>query len=38
LLNEAFMRAQDVTRELPSLSFVEDAIKATLERLRQACG
>jgi len=38
LLNEAFVRAQDVSRELPGLSFVEDAIKATLERLRQTCG
>ncbi|MEM7023807.1 MAG: hypothetical protein AAF637_14620 [Pseudomonadota bacterium] len=37
LLNEAYMRAQDVTRELPSLAFVEDAIEASLERLRQTC-
>jgi hypothetical protein len=37
LLNEAFMRAQDVTRDLPNLGFVQDAIAKTLERVRQAC-
>lgn len=37
LLNEAYTRARDVTLELPSLTFVLDAITATLERVRQAC-
>lgn len=37
LLNEAYVRAEDVTREVPSLDFLRDAITTTLERVRQAC-
>jgi hypothetical protein len=37
LLNEAFVRAQDVIQDVPSLAYLRDAIQSTLERVRRAC-
>jgi hypothetical protein len=37
LLNEAFVRAQDVIQDVPSLAYMLDAIRSTLERVRRTC-